>query len=790
MKKRFFTLFLIMSLLLPLIPAPARAAEADELKQVIAEQYDAYAASIAQPGADEAAIRQLLNHSLEHPGQYLEMDESDPLTASLFQSNLFREYFVETSSRALEIMEQEQLTRLLLGGGNLGWHDYALQYGARRYEYTDDLPLQDMDSHTSMIFGFTKRDISANAHDKAMILVVGGACCWLRYNELSKNLRSATYRVDVLVNDDFNFSGDYSQSAADGYDISTSLLISMVGKLFLNEYSWATSVSFDLTVPNQCTHKTKDYCWKFDVLTPIDCGGKDITENPLTLIQEVRPDGTNFGPYYQTAEPARLNHTLPWVLELRTKGAASLMLSKSISYREDEPFLLKGASWVWGGYPIARREYDEEKGKEVTKYTPHLYGETFTPQGYRAADWHIFRLENRVGQDGANMVWLLIDGNVLGPLVNYYISGEGDQEIQSDWISGKNFIINFIGTTNVKLYPPLEIDYIQIWENGEDNAPYSYFETTTIAPTCTEPGKTVYTCTLCGASYEEATGEPALGHSLEPLPGTPATCETEGLTEGTRCTTCGETVTAQEVIPALGHDWDEGVVTTPAACETNGEIRFTCNRDPSHTRVDTITPPGHVPGDPASCTAAQTCNSCGIELFPALGHIWNEGEVLTKPSPEGDGLTKFTCLTCGETKEEIQKYEGPVRIAGRDRFETALLTADQMKKNLGIEKFDTVIVASGLDFADALAGSYLASTKIAPILLAYTKDSVNDGIRHYIRENLKEGGIVYILGGENAVPSSFEEELETFQVKRLAGAHRFETNLMILKEAGISDNPS
>ncbi len=135
---------------------------------------------------------------------------------------------------------------------------------------------------------------------------------------------------------------------------------------------------------------------------------------------------------------------------------------------------------------------------------------------------------------------------------------------------------------------------------------------------------------------------------------------------------------------------------------------------------------------------------------------------------------------------------GLSRVAGGHRYETAFLAADRMKEQLGVEKFKTVVVASGTNFADALSGSYLAAEKNAPILLAYSAegekvDWINEDVKAYIRDNLVEGGTVYILGGEAAVPASFENGLDSFNVKRLAGSNRFDTNLLILKEAGVLD---
>lgn len=63
---------------------------------------------------------------------------------------------------------------------------------------------------------------------------------------------------------------------------------------------------------------------------------------------------------------------------------------------------------------------------------------------------------------------------------------------------------------------------------------------------------------------------------VEVLPAVPATCEKDGLTEGKRCTECGETIVEQKVVKATGHKWDKGTVTKPATATETGVKTFTC----------------------------------------------------------------------------------------------------------------------------------------------------------------------------------------------------------------------
>ncbi|MBQ8835399.1 MAG: cell wall-binding repeat-containing protein [Oscillospiraceae bacterium] len=229
------------------------------------------------------------------------------------------------------------------------------------------------------------------------------------------------------------------------------------------------------------------------------------------------------------------------------------------------------------------------------------------------------------------------------------------------------------------------------------------------------------------------------------------------------------------------HSYTETV--TDPTCTEQGYTTYTCSCGDSYTD-DFTDPLGHteVIDEAVEATCTETgltegkhCSVCEIvlveqEIVPKKDHQWEEGR----------------CTVCGEEEDPTPDNAEIYRLAGANRFETAFLVADQMKVNLGVEKFDAIIVASGTNFADALGGSYLSAVKNAPILLSY-KGAYNEMAKNYIIANLKPGGTVYILGGPSAVPASMETGLGGFTIKRLAGEDRFGTNLAILQEAGVGD---
>ena len=121
------------------------------------------------------------------------------------------------------------------------------------------------------------------------------------------------------------------------------------------------------------------------------------------------------------------------------------------------------------------------------------------------------------------------------------------------------------------------------------------------------------------------------------------------------------------------------------------------------------------------------------------------------------------------------------RLAGENRYETAIKVADQMKTSAGFANF---FVATGDEYADALSAAALAEDMKAPILLV--NDEYEATVAKYIEDNAAsyKTTTVYVLGGTNAVSADFEEMLYKFDVDvvRLDGDTRYDTNIKVLEE--------
>ena len=114
------------------------------------------------------------------------------------------------------------------------------------------------------------------------------------------------------------------------------------------------------------------------------------------------------------------------------------------------------------------------------------------------------------------------------------------------------------------------------------------------------------------------------------------------------------------------------------------------------------------------------------------------------------------------------------RVYGDTRYATAVSVA----KTAFPKGSERVIIASGTDFADALAGVPLATMMDAPILLS-GPTGLDDATLAQIKSLKAQSA--FILGGTGAVPDVVEKQLNNIGVGavRFGGANRYETAVLL-----------
>ena len=187
-----------------------------------------------------------------------------------------------------------------------------------------------------------------------------------------------------------------------------------------------------------------------------------------------------------------------------------------------------------------------------------------------------------------------------------------------------------------------------------------------VPPTCTTDGNVEYwECSLCQKDFSDDKGtaeitdivKSALGHSLIKTDEKAPTCTDDGNRAYWTCTECrnifsddaglNPTTLADVTVSATGHTWSNDW-SSDGTGHWHDCVNANCPITENNQKVGYA---AHTPGDEATETTPQTCDVCGYELAPALGHIHANHLTFIAEVPEtctADGVKAHYECECGK----------------------------------------------------------------------------------------------------------------------------------------------
>ncbi|MGA9286916.1 MAG: cell wall-binding repeat-containing protein [Anaerobacillus sp.] len=235
-------------------------------------------------------------------------------------------------------------------------------------------------------------------------------------------------------------------------------------------------------------------------------------------------------------------------------------------------------------------------------------------------------------------------------------------------------------------------------------------------------------------------------------------------------------LTGEEIISSLEHGVS-GIETGEGRFAQVSGLKYSFDKDlPVNHRildVNVKTDKGYVDIDPkATYTVATNAYIAeGGDGYDAMGKAAADGRINQLNFVDFEVFTEYLDeIGTVKQSDEARIVEADAeRIQGENRYETSVKISQE-----GWKSADTVVIARGDSFPDALAGAPLAYKYDAPILLTQT-----GSLNPLVKEEIKRLGAekVIILGGTSAVSNYVEFQLEGMKldVDRVSGDNRYDT---------------
>lgn len=234
---------------------------------------------------------------------------------------------------------------------------------------------------------------------------------------------------------------------------------------------------------------SRSYLWECSEDGLMTTANDIYADNALTRSGGSIADGVFSSTYYKLANAINLKHDKEWFIEWTAAGSGSgMLLASQKSHSAGNVYLYRNANAI-----VCIGYYDNGS---------HNYGLKLSDYGIDYTAEHTYRVENIVSEDG-NMLYLYADGELLGPMTNYYL-GSALQSTENTYLSGKDFVFSYIGNSSYPLNN-ISVGYLEVSEDGTPSDyhvhEYSNWEVVS-TPSADALGLETRTCSSCGYIQE------------------------------------------------------------------------------------------------------------------------------------------------------------------------------------------------------------------------------------------------------------------------------------------------
>ena len=186
--------------------------------------------------------------------------------------------------------------------------------------------------------------------------------------------------------------------------------------------------------------------------------GASVFNSALQHLGQVSGSNKITGGRWSIDMPIILKHNEPWIVTWEASnwtGNSLLLSTYDTSSFANNYYLYRraGSDLIAFGY-YGSGQYNN-------------YGVNLSSHSIDDTVNHKYQLKNVVNDDGTNMVYLWVDGTILGAMNNYYIDSTS-QGKTGNWVSGKDFSFSYIGTAQHPISCTLQS--LQVWTQGNINA--------------------------------------------------------------------------------------------------------------------------------------------------------------------------------------------------------------------------------------------------------------------------------------------------------------------------------